>query len=119
MIPTANGISPDGRICTSCRSSPPGYKTAVDHVASPRGSTDAVQSPVVRRSRLFGQLPGKNKLKAWSRLLISPFPRNQNHPVLLWRAVTLVGQPPTVGKVGETHCVFPGLSMGTALARSG
>ena len=28
----------------------------------------------VRRSRLFGQLPGKNKLKAWSRLLISPFP---------------------------------------------
>jgi len=28
----------------------------------------------LRWSRLFGQLPGKNKLKAWSRLLISPFP---------------------------------------------
>jgi hypothetical protein len=28
----------------------------------------------VRRSRLFGQLPGRNKLKAGSRLLVSPFP---------------------------------------------
>ena len=29
---------------------------------------------VLRRSRLFGQLPGRNKLKAGSRLLVSPFP---------------------------------------------
>src|SRR5258707_2379041 len=29
---------------------------------------------IVRRSRLFGQLPGRNKLKAGSRLLVSPFP---------------------------------------------
>ena len=28
----------------------------------------------MRRSRLFGQLPGRNKLKAGSRLLVSPFP---------------------------------------------
>ncbi len=28
----------------------------------------------LRRSRLFGQLPGRNKLKAGSRLLVSPFP---------------------------------------------
>ena len=28
----------------------------------------------VRRSRLFGQLPGRNKLKIGSRLLVSPFP---------------------------------------------
>jgi hypothetical protein len=28
----------------------------------------------VRRFRLFGQLPGSNKLKAGSRLLVSPFP---------------------------------------------
>src|ERR1700730_16120063 len=28
----------------------------------------------VRRSRLFGQLPGRNKLKAGGRLLVSPFP---------------------------------------------
>ena len=28
----------------------------------------------VRRSRLFGQLPGRNKLKVGSRLLVSPFP---------------------------------------------
>jgi hypothetical protein len=29
---------------------------------------------LVRRSRLFGQLPGRIKLKAGSRLLVSPFP---------------------------------------------
>jgi DNA invertase Pin-like site-specific DNA recombinase len=29
---------------------------------------------LLRRSRLFGQLPGRNKLKAGSRLLVSPFP---------------------------------------------
>ena len=28
----------------------------------------------VRRSRLFGQLPGRNKLKAGGRLLVSAFP---------------------------------------------
>jgi hypothetical protein len=28
----------------------------------------------LRRSGLFGQLPGRNKLKAGSRLLVSPFP---------------------------------------------
>ena len=38
---------------------------------------------IVRRSRLFGQLPGRNKLKAGSRLLVSRFPRNQIHRVLL------------------------------------
>jgi len=31
--------------------------------------------PVLQRFRLFGQLPGRNKLKdAGSRLLVSPFP---------------------------------------------
>ena len=28
----------------------------------------------LRRSRVFGQVPGRNKLKAGSRLLVSPFP---------------------------------------------
>ena len=28
----------------------------------------------LRRSRLFGQLPGRNKLQAGSRLLVSSFP---------------------------------------------
>jgi hypothetical protein len=28
----------------------------------------------MRRFRLFGQLPGRNKLKASSRLLVAPFP---------------------------------------------
>jgi len=28
----------------------------------------------LRRSRVFGQLPGRNKLKAGSRLLVSRFP---------------------------------------------
>ena len=34
----------------------------------------AAGSLEMRRSRLFGQLPGRNKLKAGSRLLVSPFP---------------------------------------------
>jgi hypothetical protein len=34
------------------------------------------------------------------------------HPVLLWGAVKLVGSRRPVGKVGETHGVFPGLSIG-------
>jgi hypothetical protein len=66
----------------------------------------------LRRSRLFGQLPGRNKAKAGSRLLVSPFPRNQIHPVLLRGAVKLVGSRRPVGKAGETHGVFPGLSIG-------
>jgi hypothetical protein len=33
--------------------------------------------------------------------------------------VKLVGSRRPVGKVGETHRVFPGLSIGTALVRSG
>jgi peptidoglycan hydrolase-like protein with peptidoglycan-binding domain len=28
----------------------------------------------LRRSRVFGQVPGRNKLKAGSRLVVSPFP---------------------------------------------
>ena len=32
------------------------------------------ESLTMRRSRLFGQLPGRNKLKGGSRLLVSPFP---------------------------------------------
>src|SRR6478736_4543726 len=40
------------------------------------------------------------------------FPRNQIHPVLLRGAVKLVGSRRPVGKAGETHGVFPGLSIG-------
>src|SRR5436309_7685982 len=39
-------------------------------------------------------------------------PRKSNDPVLLRSAVKLVGSRRPVGKVGETHCVFPGLSIG-------
>jgi hypothetical protein len=35
---------------------------------------DAPIPDLLRRSRLFGQLPGRNKLKAGGRLLVSPFP---------------------------------------------
>ena len=67
----------------------------------------------MQRFRLFGQLPGRNKLKGpGSRLLVSPLPRNQIHPVLLRGAVKLVSSRRPVGKVGETHGVFPGLSIG-------
>src|SRR6201995_2155560 len=70
------------------------------------------QSATVQRSRLFGQVPGRNKLKAGSRLLVSPFPEIKFHPVLLRGAVKLVGSRRPVGKVGETQGVFPGLSIG-------
>jgi hypothetical protein len=74
----------------------------------------------VQRFRLFGQLPGRNKLKGpGSRLLVSPFPEIKIHPVLLRGAVKLVGSRRPVGKVGETHSVFPGLSIGDRAARSG
>src|ERR1700760_4006170 len=66
----------------------------------------------LQRSRLFGQVPGRNKLKAGSRLLVSPFPEIKFHPVLLRGAVKLVGSRRPVGKVGETQGVFPGLSIG-------
>jgi hypothetical protein len=33
-----------------------------------------IGSILLRRFRLFGQLPGRNKLRAGSRLLVSPFP---------------------------------------------
>ena len=39
-------------------------------------------------------------------------PRNQINPVLLWSAVKLAGSRRPVGKVGETHGVFPGLTIG-------
>ena len=44
--------------------------------------------------------------------MVSPFPRNRIDRFLLWGAVKLVGSRRPVGKVGETHCVFPGLSIG-------
>ena len=46
---------------------------------------------IVRRSRLIGQLPGRNKLKTGSRLPVSKIPRNQIHSVLLRGAVKLAG----------------------------
>ena len=39
-----------------------------------RGPSLAHRPRVVRRSRLIGQLPGRNKLKTGSRLLVSRFP---------------------------------------------
>jgi hypothetical protein len=38
------------------------------------GLGGAVAAEELRRSRVFGQVPGRNKLKAGSRLLVSPFP---------------------------------------------
>ena len=67
---------------------------------------------ILRRSRLFGQVPGRNKLKAGSRLLVSPFPEIKFILSLLRGAVKRVGSRRPVGKAGETHGVFPGLSIG-------
>src|SRR6201994_4501073 len=72
----------------------------------------------VQRSRLFGQVPGRNKLKAGSRLLVSPFPEIKFHPVLLRGAVKLVGSRRPVGKVGETQGVFPGCPKAAANLRA-
>src|ERR1700751_306087 len=66
----------------------------------------------MRRSREFGQLPGRNKLKAGSRLLVSPFPEIKFILSLLRGAVKLVGSRRPVGKAGETHGVFPGFFPG-------
>jgi Tn3 transposase DDE domain len=44
-----------------------------DYVWS-RADQRTVNTDGLRRSRLFGQVPGRNKLKAGSRLLVSPFP---------------------------------------------
>jgi hypothetical protein len=68
---------------------------------------------------VFGQVPGRNKLKAGSRLLVSPFPEIKFILCCCGVAVKLVGSRRPVGKAGETHGVFPGLSIGAALARSG
>jgi RNA-directed DNA polymerase len=38
------------------------------------GKIAFAEQVVVRRSRLFGQLPGRNRLKIGSRLLVSPLP---------------------------------------------
>ena len=35
---------------------------------------EGMEHEEVRRCRSFGQLPGRNKLKAGSRLVVSPFP---------------------------------------------
>jgi len=53
-------------------------KTRVlDEVTAPRCSRQDVPAAIddlLRRSRVFGQVPGRNKLKAGSRLLVSSFP---------------------------------------------
>ena len=42
----------------------------------------ATEQDHLRRFRLFGQLPGKNKLKAGSGLLVSPFPESNSYRVV-------------------------------------
>src|SRR5258706_8573941 len=63
---------------------------------------------VVRRSRLFGQLPGRNKLKAGSRLLVSPFPEIKFIPCCCG-CCEACGQPPTCGQGGGNALRFPRL----------
>src|SRR6185295_12731803 len=52
----------------------------------------------LRRFPLFGQLPGSNKLKAGSRLLVSPFPEIKFMLSCCGGAVKLVGSRRPVGK---------------------
>ena len=53
----------------------------------------------LRRYRLFGRLPGRNKLKAGSRLLVSPFPEIK-FICLVAGCCEACGQPPTFGQGG-------------------
>jgi hypothetical protein len=55
---------------------------------------------------------GRNKLKAGSWLLVSPFPEIEFILSCCCGAVKLVDSRRPVGKMGETHGVFPGLSIG-------
>ena len=55
---------------------------------------------------------GEEQAKDWYPAAGFTTPRNQIHPVLLRGAVKLVGSRRPVGKAGETHGVFPGLSIG-------
>jgi len=63
---------------------------------------------ILRRSRLFGQVPGRNKLKAGSRLLVSPFPEIK---FILSRCgvCEACGQPTTCGQGGGNAWRFPRL----------
>jgi hypothetical protein len=46
-----------------------------DDVIASADAANAISAVIsVRRSRVFGQVPGRNKLKAGSRLVVSPFP---------------------------------------------
>src|SRR5438270_12224422 len=62
--------------------------------------------PVVRTAA------GEQQAKDWSPAAGFTTPRSRIHSVLLRGAVKLVGSRRPVGKVGETHSVFPGLSIG-------
>ena len=53
----------------------------------------------VRRYRLFGRVPGRNKLKAGSRLLVSPFPEIK-FICLVAGCCEACGQPPSCGQGG-------------------
>src|ERR1700726_1226195 len=44
------------------------------HYGDRIGRRGTLIATLLRRSRVFGQLPGRNKLKADGRLLVSPFP---------------------------------------------
>src|SRR6516162_5236642 len=57
------------------------------------------QNEEMRRYRLFGRLPGRNKLKAGSRLLVSPFPEIK-FICLVAGCCEACGQPPTCGQGG-------------------
>ena len=61
-----------------------------------------------------GQCSGDQRSRTGATVPATGFtiPRNQVHLVLLPGAVKLVVSRRPVGKVGETHCVFPGLSIG-------
>src|SRR5271154_1001778 len=65
-------------------------------------------SPAPATVPLFGQLPGRNKLKGGSRLLVSPFPEIKS-PRVVAGCCEACGQPPTCGQGGGNASRFPRL----------
>ena len=68
----------------------------------------AAKTEEVRRSRVFGQVPGRNKLKAGSRLLVSSFPEIK-FILSCCGCCEACGQPPTCGQGGGNASRFPRL----------
>ena len=71
----------------------------------------AIAASVLRRSRLFGQLPGRDKLRPVAGCWFHLSPKS-NSSYLVAGCCEACGQPPTCGQGGGNARRFPRLSIG-------